>query len=367
MKPLDPTFPMDVRSLTPNKASSHRLDRHRYFEMFHVSDGWMDVQIQDSFFHVNEGDLVVIGSDLIHRMVSPRGLQAKLTSVFFDPGLIRGTSHDSEGMEYLLPFLGQGPNFPHVIPANTGIPGEAFALMRRIQTELPATSVWARLAVKTYLKMILLLLVKHYSTHRGLRQHVDRKQADLGRLRPLFRHLEQNYGYPLLVEEAARLCAMSNSHFMYFFKRTTGQSFVPYLTQYRISKAKIFLASTDKPISDISQEVAFCSQSYFGTVFRKLVGITPLAYRRRCGRYIDEHAVLPQAPAHQPAVAGPMELFGLLARSATRATAPDLTQVENSNFNNSAQKTLDAQPTSFGLGFHRVVCPVRNHANALSV
>jgi AraC-like DNA-binding protein len=313
MKPLDPTFPMDVRSLTPLKARSHRLDRHHYFELFHVSDGGMDVQIQNSFFHVNEGDLVVIGCDLFHRMVNPSGMPAKLTSVFFDPGLIHGTSHDGEGMEYLLPFLVQGPNFPHVVPANTGIPLEAFALMRRIKAELPATSAWARLAVKTYLKMILLLLVKYYSTHRGIRHQVDRKQADLGRLRPLFRHLEQNYGYPLLVEEAARLCAMSNSHFMYFFKRATGLSFVPYLTQYRITKAKIVLASTDKPISDISQEVAFCSQSYFGMVFRKLVGMTPLAYRRRCGSYIDEHAVLPQAPGHRPAVAGPMDLLGLPA------------------------------------------------------
>ena len=311
MKPLDPAFPMDVRYVTPNEARGHRLDRHHYFELFHVSNGWMDVQIQDSLFHVNDGDLVVIGSDLSHRMVNPSAMQAKLTSVFFDPGLIRGTSHDGEGMEYLLPFLVQGPNFPHVVPANTGIPREAFALMRRIKAELPATSAWGRLAVKTYLKMILLLLVKYYSTHCELRHHVDRKQADLGRLRPLFRHLEQNYGYPLSVEEAARLCAMSNSHFMYFFKRATGQSFVPYLTQYRITKAKIFLASTDKPISDISQEVAFCSQSYFGMVFRRLVGMTPLAYRRRCGRYIDEHAVLPQAPAHRPA--GAMELFGLPA------------------------------------------------------
>lgn len=333
MKPLDPAFPMDVRYVTPNKAGGHRLDRHHYFELFHVSDGWMDVQIQDSLFHVNEGDLVVIGSDLSHRMVNPSAMQAKLTSVFFDPGLIRGTSHDGEGMEYLLPFLVQGPNFPHVVPANTGIPREAFALMRRIKAELPATSAWGRLAVKTYLKMILLLLVKFYSTHRELRQHVDRKQADLGRLRPLFRHLEQNYGYPLSVEEAARLCAMSNSHFMYFFKRATGQSFVPYLTQYRITKAKIFLASTDKPISDISQEVAFCSQSYFGMVFRRLVGMTPLAYRRRCGRYIDEHAVLPQAPAHRPAVA--MELFGLPECPQQEQRLPDLTQVGNSNFNNS--------------------------------
>jgi AraC-like DNA-binding protein len=182
----------------------------------------------------------------------------------------------------------------------SGIRVEALELMHRIQAELPAKSAWARLAIKTYLKMILLLLAKYYSSHSGLRQHVARKQADLGRLRPLFRHVEQYYGDPLSVEEGARLCAMSNSHFMYFFKRLTGQSFITYLTHYRIAKAKILLASTDKPISEISQDVAFCSQSYFGTAFRNLVGTTPLTYRRRYGSRIDGSYVSFQSPDYRP-------------------------------------------------------------------
>jgi AraC-like DNA-binding protein len=38
---------------------------------------------------------------------------------------------------------------------------------------------------------------------------------------------------------------------------------------------------TDKSVSDISQEMGFCDQSYFGTVFRKVVGMTPAAYRAK--------------------------------------------------------------------------------------
>jgi AraC-like DNA-binding protein len=43
----------------------------------------------------------------------------------------------------------------------------------------------------------------------------------------------------------------------------------------------VLLAMTDKSVSDITQEMGFCDQSYFGTVFRKLVGMTPAAYRAR--------------------------------------------------------------------------------------
>ena len=72
---------------------------------------------------------------------------------------------------------------------------------------------------------------------------------------------------------------MSASHFMSFFKRATGQSFMAYLNHCRIERAQALLAMTDKSVSDISQEMGFCDQSYFGTVFRKLVGMTPAAYR----------------------------------------------------------------------------------------
>jgi AraC-like DNA-binding protein len=70
---------------------------------------------------------------------------------------------------------------------------------------------------------------------------------------------------------------------MYFFKRVTGQSFLAYLNRFRIAKAQSLLASTDSPISAVSQQIGFCDQSHFGVVFRKLVGMTPLAYRRRFG------------------------------------------------------------------------------------
>jgi hypothetical protein len=54
-----------------------------------------------------------------------------------------------------------------------------------------------------------------------------------------------------------------------------------YLSQHRIRRARALLANTDRPIAEISLETGHCDQSYFGGVFRKLVGLTPAAYRHR--------------------------------------------------------------------------------------
>ena len=109
----------------------------------------------------------------------------------------------------------------------------------------------------------------------------QRQQRALERLRPLFEHLEGNFSDPIQVQEAARICGMSESHFMSFFKRATGQSFMAYLNHCRIERAQALLVMTDKSVSDIGQEMGFCDQSYFGTVFRKLVGMTPATYRAK--------------------------------------------------------------------------------------
>jgi len=282
--PFDPCFPIDVRFFTLGGSSSVRMNRHHYFELCYVSSGRTVVQIQDRVFPVRKGDLVVIGSNLYHNRIDPPNSQSRLTVLFFEPELICTSDGTGEEVQLLMPFLAQKSDFPHVIAACSSLPAEVDSLVHRIHNELPATSVRGRLTVKTYLKMILVLLVNHYAAYLGTREDLNRKRADLERLRPLFDYVEKHYNSPIQVEDAAHLCAMSNSHFMYFFKRTTGQSFLCYVNHFRIAKAQVLLTSTDKPLATITQEVAFCNQSYFGMVFRKLVGVTPLAYRRRLGK-----------------------------------------------------------------------------------
>ena len=298
--PFDPSFPIDIRFFDLDGRHNIRMNRHDYFELLYVYSGEAVYQIQDRRLVVRKGDLVVIGSTLYHRITEDPCLQMKAIVLFFLPELVRAAEANGDDMEYLMPFFLQDHGFPHIIPANTGIPSQTLDLIKRIQTELPASSNRARLAVKTYLKMILMLLVNHYAAYLGNQETFHRKQSAIQRLRPLFEYLEEHYDEPIRVEDAARLCATSNSHFMYFFKRVTGQSFLAYLNHFRIAKAQSLLASTDKPISEVSQEIGFCDQSHFGVVFRKLVGMTPLAYRRRFGRASENKSPEPAKPAVEP-------------------------------------------------------------------
>ena len=277
--PFNKSCPVDVLFMTTHDRQRVRMNRHGYFEILYLCSGYGTCHIQDRMLPFHEGDLAVIGSTLYHRIECQSEAPLTIAALFFEPEFICcDGADDSAG--YLTPFLLQDAEFPHVVPAKAGTPHQVLDLMLRIQSELPASTPRARLAVKTYLKMVLMLLVNQYAAYAGTIETFQRQERALDRLRPLFRFIGNNIGSTVQVRQAARMCGMSESYFMNFFKQVTGLSFVAYLNHFRVEQAQRLLAQSDDSMVSISQQVGFCDQSYFGTVFRKIAGMTPASYRR---------------------------------------------------------------------------------------
>jgi AraC-like DNA-binding protein len=301
MWPFDVTCPVDVLFLTETGRHNLRMNRHGYFEVLYLCSGTVDCHIQDRLIPFNEGDLAVIGSTVYHRLENRSSSPAPVTiaALFFEPDLIR-CDGGGDSAEYMAPFFLQDSEFPHIVPAKTGVPRQVLEMMLRIRSELPVSSPRARLAVKTYLKMLLILLVNQYASYAGTVETFQRQQRALDRLLPLFDYLGKNFGDAIQVRGAARICGMSESHFMSFFKRVTGLSFMKYLNQYRVERAQMLLVNTDESMTSIGHEIGFCDQSYFGMVFRRVVGMTPAAYRRR---FRNKNSIVSGQMHHAPPVA----------------------------------------------------------------
>ncbi len=77
---------------------------------------------------------------------------------------------------------------------------------------------------------------------------------------------------------------MSSAYFSTVFSQTTGRSFINYLTELRIDKAKDLLINTNMKLSDIALEVGYSEPNYFSHVFRKSEGITPKEFRMRSSK-----------------------------------------------------------------------------------
>ena len=83
----------------------------------------------------------------------------------------------------------------------------------------------------------------------------------------------------LTVGKAAAYLNWSESHFSRRFKDETGVSFIQFVKDKRLERAKLMLVHTTKPVSRIANQLGFRPENYFSRVFKKQVGMTPGEYR----------------------------------------------------------------------------------------
>jgi AraC-like DNA-binding protein len=279
--PFADSFAIDVRFLVLDRRSAIPLHRPDHLEVVVFESGEQLYEIGNNVCTLSKGDIIIVGNRFAHRCL-PVGSSrppAYSTVLSFRPQTVHSGIPFGDDLQYLMPFTLQNPSIPNVIRGNLALSGEIRELIERIRLEVPASTEFSQLAIRTYLKMILLRLLNHCSEIGSLHRAFAVQQESFARLAPIFAHIREHADEPIRIKDAARMCAASPCSFMNLFKQVTGQSFVAYLNGFRVKKAQDLLVNTNKSIAEISLEVGFCNQSYFTVVFRQIVGDTPLAFR----------------------------------------------------------------------------------------
>ncbi|MCM3746907.1 response regulator [Paenibacillus pasadenensis] len=93
-------------------------------------------------------------------------------------------------------------------------------------------------------------------------------------------YIEENYAEERIsLQDICRYVMMSTSYFSQMFKQETGETFVEYLTRYRMTKAKELLEDTSLKFYEIAARVGYSDPNYFSLCFKKHVGQTMREYR----------------------------------------------------------------------------------------
>lgn len=96
----------------------------------------------------------------------------------------------------------------------------------------------------------------------------------------VMRYIEQNYSdEELSLNTLASHVNFSPNHLSAIFSQQTGQTFIKYLTDIRMNKAKELLRCTGKKSSVVSTEVGYKDPHYFSYLFKKTQGVTPTQFR----------------------------------------------------------------------------------------
>ena len=88
------------------------------------------------------------------------------------------------------------------------------------------------------------------------------------------------YEESISLDKVAKEVNVSPNYFSAIFSQEVGMTFIEYLTNKRIERAKYLLRHTDRRSGEIAFSVGYRDPHYFSFVFKKVTGITPSEYRK---------------------------------------------------------------------------------------
>lgn len=92
-------------------------------------------------------------------------------------------------------------------------------------------------------------------------------------------YLEKNYQENINLNKISNYVSLSKNYFCNIFKKETGITIWDYLIRIRMEEAKRMLLDTDQKTYEISERIGYDDPSYFGRLFKKYTGFTPIEFR----------------------------------------------------------------------------------------
>ena len=148
--------------------------------------------------------------------------------------------------------------------------------VKRIVTEYLMGGEYSRMLASAHMKELLTEVVKRNG--EDVLAH-DRKSREL--VRRVIDYISNNYSKEIDYELLAEEFHFNPSYLNRVFREHTSSSIYNFLLRYRLNMAMEMLREQDIHVGEVAQLSGFQSAAHFTKAFKKQVGMSPLAYRKR--------------------------------------------------------------------------------------
>lgn len=152
----------------------------------------------------------------------------------------------------------------HVHPYYIDHMSTDFSLKIEKATNAPQLETLALQMIRKYCTM-----VKNYST-----------QSLSALIEKCVHQIHFHYAEPLSLEILADANSVSTSYLSNLFHKETGKTITAFINETRINRSILLLNTTDSSIGEIASQCGFTDANYYTRTFKKIKGITPMAYRK---------------------------------------------------------------------------------------
>ena len=291
-------------------ASLPEISYHNSHELLYLREGRIDAVINGETISLDKGKILII-RPLVKHKITIKSRKADMFNLYFGfvhdvkelgnssaADITPGVKNNSAGPTVMIPgSMAQIPLENFLQFADLGITEDnemarqPFFLVNgseKKEISILAEQIVDEKAGDRYAKefMIHTLTVElmiHLS--RAMRNEWEENlKVKNGKARELVKiarqYMDENFEQGITVAEAAQYVFLSQGYFTRAFKDELGISPMNYLMSKRIEKACELLENNEIKVSSIAVQSGFSSPQRFNVAFRKLMGKTPMEYRK---------------------------------------------------------------------------------------
>ena len=265
------TIPLDFERVA--------LHWHDQMEIIYIKKGRGTVFVDLVGYPVWSGCVVPVLPGELHAIEGAGDGPMEYENIIFSVSILDSTETDDWCRRNVIEALRQGAlRFERPIRPGSSFHRAVCAALDAADDACAVREEGYALVVKSQLFMLLHALYRYREAEAAPRT------ADSEWLKRVIALVRERYGEHVTVEDAAMVSGYSPSHFMRLFRQQAGQTFVDYLTDYRLNAAVYCLKETEEDVSGIAGRCGFDSVSYFIRRFHKKYGVSPGRFRKQGGR-----------------------------------------------------------------------------------
>lgn len=242
---------------------SSNLHTHHFTEIYYITKGSGNFQIEDKRFPISENNLIIVNPHTEHTEFSSKESPLEYISLSIE-GMI---------FDFGKPYKDQN----YALYNSDSIKERINPILQSLILEAEEEGMKHEIACQNLAELFIIQVMRMQNLN--LQPSSDTKMSkECGVAK---RYIDSNYMENITLDLLAELTHMNKFYLVHSFTKYTGLSPINYLTQKRVQVSMEYLASTDYSIAQIASNVGFSSQSYFSQVFRKALGTTPVQYRKQ--------------------------------------------------------------------------------------
>lgn len=245
---------------------------HKYVELVYCFSGSALNYVDGVAYRMGKGDLLLIDKNSHHAFYpTPR---TNYCDIMLKPSFFGENMEEDSGFTSLL-ALDEFRQFKlparvkNLIHFSAEDQKKVEFLIKATADELKDEKIAGSSIKRSALCMLLTLIFRYMTAEEALSVNGE-----------LLEYINEHCDEYLTAGMLAQRCFYSNEHFSRKFKKLAGKSFVQYLRECRLNKARDLLLNTRKTVDVILVESGFTSRGEFFRTFEDRFGETPSEYRK---------------------------------------------------------------------------------------